>query len=111
MSQPGTADVFPVSLQTPFLSFFAIRFVTAELAPALVAVVVSIFLLVASVGNAIERWTASRYPSATLVLAGSLDDPDRRELLSPRTIEVIRATPGVDAVDEQYRHLATILFR
>ena len=77
---------------------------------AIVGVLTITFLLIASVSDAVMQWTTSRYPGATLVIAGSIDNPLKRELLGRRTLAEINATNGVLAVDEQYRRVATILF-
>ncbi len=79
----------------------------------LAAAQVASFLLVETIGTAAERWTTSRYSGAVTVTASPLfaSSLDRVELLSPKTVDVIRAAPGVEAVAEHYRNRATVLFR
>jgi putative ABC transport system permease protein len=85
--------------------------ITTTAITCLIAAMAAGFLLLQTTSVAIEDWTASRFPDATLISAGSLVDVGRRELLLPSTIDAIRATEGVVAVDEQYREVASVLYR
>ncbi|MBM4335310.1 MAG: FtsX-like permease family protein [Deltaproteobacteria bacterium] len=78
----------------------------------LVGTLLTVFLLIATVRSAFERWAESRFPGdPILVLPFSLSDPIGGDFLSSESIAAIRATPGVVAVSEQYKGDATILFR
>jgi hypothetical protein len=73
---------------------------------------VVVFLLIATISSAFDRWTESRYPAgAILVKPTSFTDPSSNELLLPETMDHIRATPGVVAVVEHYRGTPSVLFR
>jgi putative ABC transport system permease protein len=77
----------------------------------LIAALTAVFLLVETVNVAVERWTSPGSRRGVQILPESLADLARFEVLSPDTIRVIRETPGVEAVDERYMGMATILFR
>lgn len=78
----------------------------------LVGALVAVFLLIATIGSAFDRWTESRYPAgAILIRPTSLTDIVTSELLTSRTLNIIRTTPGVIAVDEQYRNRPTVEFK
>jgi putative ABC transport system permease protein len=78
----------------------------------LVGALVTVFLLIATIRSGFERWAESRLPGAPIaILPTSLNDPISNDFLSPETLDVIRASPGVAAVNEQYRGHPTVVFR
>ncbi|HTO71937.1 MAG TPA: FtsX-like permease family protein, partial [Myxococcota bacterium] len=78
----------------------------------IVAVLTCLALVAKTFEASIDRWTSARYPNgARLVIAGSLFDVNRVELLTPATMRAIRTSKGVLGVDEQYRNLASVLYR
>lgn len=79
---------------------------------AVVGALSGVLLLVESVATTLDDWTASRYPDAVLITAGSyVNDVERRELLVPEVMAEIRQSPGVKAVDEQYWFRPTIMYQ
>ena len=78
----------------------------------LVGALVTVFLLIATIRSGFERWAESRFAGgAILILPTPLSDPMTSDLLSPETINVIRSTPGVAAVNERYGGRPTVVFR
>ena len=78
----------------------------------LVGALVSVFLLIETIGSAMDQWTESRYPAgAILITPRAFTDPLSSEVLSPEALDLIRTTPGVAAVDEQYRVIPSVIFR
>jgi len=109
LAPPLVAHLVTRSFRMRPLTFGVALSAIATLAGAQVAA----FLLVETIGSAAERWTTSRYAGALTVTASPMfaNALDRFELLSPETVAVLRATPGVSAVAEHYRNRATVLFR
>jgi putative ABC transport system permease protein len=100
-------------LATRFLRARPLTFAVALSAiSTLVGVLVAVFLLIATIGSAMERWTEARLVGdPLLVLPTPIASPIRGELLSPVTMDLIRTTPGVAMVNEQYRGRASVVFR
>jgi len=107
----------------PSLSHLATRFlrgrpltfaVALSATSTLVGVLVAVFLLIETIQSSMARWTEARLVgNPTYILASPIDSFASDELLSHTTIEVIRSTPGVGAVNERYGGggLSSILFR
>jgi putative ABC transport system permease protein len=100
-------------LATRFLRARPLTFAVALSAiSTLVGVLVAVFLLIETIQSAMVRWSEARLVgSPTFVFATPIGTPAWNELLSPATMDVIRTTKGVAAVNEQYRGLASIVFR
>ncbi len=69
-----------------------------------------LFLVTESAAETLVEWAASLSSGSTSIRAGSALSVARRELLSPRVLDLIRTTPGVLAVNETYR-ADSLLFR
>ncbi len=85
--------------------------ITLSVLGGIVGALTGIFLVVESLALTFGNYATTRYPDGVLVSAGSLVDQARRDLLTPQTIELIRTTPGVEALAEQYWYRPTLLFR
>jgi len=78
----------------------------------LVGVLVTVFLLIATIGAAFDRFVESMHPDgAVRVLATPIGSPRTADVLSRETIDLIRTTPGIAEVNEQYRALPSVLYR
>ncbi len=78
----------------------------------LVAALVTAFLLIATISSAFDRWVEAQYPGGAIrILATPVTAPRTADLLSDRTMQRIRTTPSVRAVNEQYRSNASVVFR
>jgi putative ABC transport system permease protein len=75
------------------------------------AMVSGTMIIVESLGTSLGHWAATRFASGIMVTAGEPFTGVNREHLSPETVELIRGTPGIGAVDEQYNLGSTTLFR
>ncbi len=70
-----------------------------------------LFLLTESASDSFVRWTTSLSSGAISIRAGAAFGLVGRELVSPQTVELIRATPGVLAACENYDLLPSVYFR
>jgi putative ABC transport system permease protein len=83
--------------------------VTVATVAGVVAGVTVSLVLVQSLSDTLDDWTAGQYPGAIYVVAENLLGGRDRDEILPEVVEEIRLTPGVRAVFEHYT--ATILFR
>jgi putative ABC transport system permease protein len=75
-------------------------------------VLVTIFLLIATISFAFDRFAESLFPDGAIRILGTpVTGPRTVDVLSPETVELIRSTPRVAAVNEQYRALPSVLFQ
>ena len=78
----------------------------------LVGALVSVFLLIATISSAFDRFAESLYPGGAIrILPNPVTEPINSDVLSARTLYLIRTTPGVAAVNEQYKGLPSVVFR
>ena len=78
-----------------------------------ITVTSSILIVVHSFSESFAHWADARFPDAVFVTAGDpLSGPYvSRELISPDTLAIVRSTPGVSAVNDQYASESmTIIF-
>lgn len=74
-----------------------------------VAGVTVTLVMVRSLSDTLDDWTAGQYPGAIYVVAGSLLGGRDRDPVLPEVVDEIRRTPGVRAVFDHYT--STLLFR